>query len=74
MKPRPFVLCFEAHRPDGKVWAVRQGRVWRLAKTVDVFVPVMTCYRGPTARQPKAYVYGVGVVRGDADGLIIEAA
>lgn len=74
MTARPFVLCFEAHRLDGQVWAVRQGRSWRLTKTVDVLVPVMTVYRGPAARQPKAYLYGVGVVRGNRQALVIEAA
>lgn len=74
MKARPFVLCFEAHRGDGRVWAVRQGRVWRLTRSVEVQVPTSTVYRGPTARQPKAYVYGVGVVRGDDDAIVIEAA
>jgi len=74
MTPKPFVLCFEAHRADGRVWAVRQGRVGRLTKMVEVQVPTSTVYRGPTARQPKAYMYGVGVIRGDGDSMVIEAA
>ena len=74
MRPKPFVLCFEAHRKDGRVWAVRQGRVWRLTKMVEVQVPTSTVYRGAKARQPKAYLYGVGVIRGGDDALIIEAA
>lgn len=74
MKARPFVLCFEAHRADGKVWAVRQGRVWRLTKLVSVHVPLSTVYVGPAARQPKAYLCGTGVVRGNGRQLVIEAA
>lgn len=74
MTARPFVLCFEAHRADGKVWAIRQGRVWRLTKVVEVRVPLSTVYRGPVARQPKAYLAGVGVVRGNAQAMLIEAA
>jgi hypothetical protein len=74
MKPKPFVLCFEAHRKDGRVWAVRQGRGWRLTRAVDVLVPTNTVYRGPQARQPRAYLEGIGVVRGNQDAMTIEAA
>jgi len=41
---------------------------------VEVQVPTSTVYRGAKARQPKAYLYGVGVIRGGDDALIIEAA
>ncbi len=60
----PFILCFERrHAPKGRVWAVKQGRRWRLAAEVVVQVPVETVFRGPDAKQPIAYLQGVGVVR-----------
>lgn len=74
MTPKHFILCFEAHRKDGRVWAVRQEGSWRLSREVDVLVPMNTVYRGPSARQPKAYLEGFGVVRGDKESLVIEAA
>lgn len=75
LKPRPFLLCFDAHRADRKVWSVRVGaRGWRCAEFVQVRVPVETHYRGQDARQPRAYLYGVGVVRSGPTGLQITAA
>lgn len=60
----PFVLCFEAHRPDGAVWAVlreaepREDGPWEFFAAVDMQVPAMTVYRGPQAAQPRAYLMG----------------
>lgn len=59
-----FALCFEAHRADGRVWAVKapvvdidDGHDWILTPRVSVECPVRTMYRdGPT--QPRAYLHG----------------
>jgi hypothetical protein len=64
-RPRPFLLCFEGHRVDGWVWAVRvDGRRhrWHFAREVSLLAPTLTRYQGPTAREPRAYLAGVGVV------------
>lgn len=73
-RARPFILCFEAHRSDGNVWAVQQARRWTLAPAVDVRVPTVTVYRGRDVEQPRAYLQGVGVVRKEPYGLVITAA
>lgn len=62
MKPKPFLLCFESHKPDGLVWSVQQSRKWHAAESVRVLVPTVTEYRGKDARQPKAYLKGMGVL------------
>jgi hypothetical protein len=50
-------LCFEAHRPDGLVWSVWHGGRWHAAAQVIADgVLLETVYRGPAARQPKAYL------------------
>lgn len=61
---RSFILCFDAHSATGRVWAVRVGRTWRTTRDVRCTVPLKTVYRGPSARQPRAYLAGVGRVRG----------
>lgn len=68
---KPFILCFEAHRTDGQVWAVKYGRSWQLAKTVRLEVPVETVYLGLTCRQPRAFLTGLGVISRDGDHLVI---
>jgi hypothetical protein len=71
----PFILCFEAHgAPGGRVWSVRQGNRWRHAQFVNVFVPLVTVYHGPDARQPKAYLLGIGVVKRHGSRLEIRNA
>ncbi len=57
---RPFLLCFDNHATDGKVWAVRTKGVWRRFKTVRTNVPMATVYRGREARQPRAFLTGFG--------------
>lgn len=56
----PWVLCFEQHRTDGLVWALRFGRRWYVAAHVEFRdIPTMdTEYRGPTAKQPRAVLRG----------------
>lgn len=61
-----FALCFEAHRPDGLVWALKHpvsdvdnDESWTLYRAVDVYVPIASVYRGQQANQPKAYFTGV---------------
>ena len=71
---KPFILCFDALRADCAVWSVRTGGKWLNASSVVVDVPIETVYKGATARQPRAFMRGVGVVRrSDANGLIISA-
>lgn len=70
-QPRPFLLCFEANAADGRVWAVKVDHVWRLAREVSVLVPMLTVYRGPHARQPRAFMVGEGVVSRKGDTLVI---
>lgn len=75
MRPRKVVLCVDRFdAKDGKVWAVRSGRRWLTAKRVYTFVQMTTVFKGITARQPKAYLEGVGVVRRYHDALMITAA
>lgn len=74
MTPRRFLLCFDAHRPDGRVWCVRIGNRWKSAKRIVINVPLFTVYRGPTARQPKAYLRGIGCARLVGATLAITAA
>ncbi len=71
MKPRSVILCinrFDAE--DGHVWLVRSGRKWLTAKRVKVDIDMETVFKGPNARQPKAYLRGVGVVRTDGRGTV----
>ena len=58
-----FILCFENHREDGKVWSVRQGGVWQTVKEVHIYCPVSTHYEGKDAEQPVAYLCGEGTIR-----------
>lgn len=51
------IVCFDKHRKDRVVAAVRNGNVWHHAKKVKVFVPMETRYRGPNGRQPKFYLF-----------------
>jgi len=61
-RPAPFVLCFENHAKDGKVWALKTRGRWSRWATVRVSVPIDSTYRGKEARQPKAYFTGRGLV------------
>lgn len=72
-KPRPFILCFDSHRPDGLVWTIKQGGRWSMAREITVLVPMRTVYRGSLARQPKAFLVGEGVVSRKGDALIVTA-
>jgi hypothetical protein len=55
------------------VWCIRTGGKWLNARTIDVQVPTTTVFRGRSARQPKAYLEGVGVVTQRGDDLVITA-
>lgn len=75
MRPKPFLLCIDRlDKADGRVWAVKIGAKWFTAHTVHVWVDVETVFKGKNARQPKAYLEGVGVVRMDGHGTITIAA
>ena len=70
-RPQTLWLCFDAHAADGLVWAVRAGRTWLRAAVVETDgIEWMTVYRGPRARQPRAYLRGAGYVIRHADGSI----
>ncbi len=71
MQPRKVILCvdrFDAR--DGAIWAVRSGRTWLNARIVNVEIQMETVFKGPHARQPKAYLTGIGVVRTDGHGIV----
>jgi hypothetical protein len=55
---RRFLVCYESSRTDGRVWAIRVGQRWRLARKVVTNVSLETCYKGPSAQQPRAYLTG----------------
>ncbi len=63
-----FAFCFEAHRTDGLVCAIKWplGQIdddqdWQLVKSVHFEGPPMqTVYRGAGAVQPKFYLTGTG--------------
>lgn len=55
----PFILCFDNHKADGKVWCVKWKGAWRCAGMIQCFVPLSSVYKGPMARQPKAYLQGL---------------
>jgi hypothetical protein len=55
-------VCFDAHRPDGKVWAVRVGNRWLRSGQLRLHGAWITRYR-PGRSQPVAYLQGVGYVR-----------
>lgn len=71
MKPKPFTVCFEAHVKNRRVWAVKQGRTWRTARSVSIQVPTSTVYKGAEARQPRAYMVGIGIVRRASAGRLV---
>lgn len=56
----PVVICYEATRPDGVVWAVKYGRQWHTTQAIELRgLTLATVYNGPTARQPRAYLKGL---------------
>ena len=64
----PFALCFEAHKADGLIWALKwplgdidDDRDWTYHTGVSLTVPLYTVYRiGP---QPRAYLTGKAMHR-----------
>lgn len=63
-KPSRFWLHVNyLQEPRRRVWTVRtRGRNHHLTH-VDVFVRVFTKFKGPRAQQPKAFLFGDGVLR-----------
>jgi hypothetical protein len=55
-------ICFDNHADDGLVWAVREGNVWHRGATVNIHGQLESVYRGPNARQPRAYFRAIGKV------------
>lgn len=53
-------LSFDSHASDGQVWSIRAGRTWHRAADVRIHIPMQTVYKGPQAKQPKAYLKGQG--------------
>lgn len=61
--------------PNRKVWAISTSGRYLIATDVQVHVPLETVFRGPGAKQPKAYLKGRGVVRRHKGGVLsIKAA
>lgn len=60
--PRFFDLCFEAHRTDGNVVAVRVNGRWIVRPRVECDVPIRSVYKGAKAKQPRFYFRGYGYV------------
>ena len=59
---------------DARVWAVKQGKRWRVCGDVVVRVPVETVFVGKDAAEPRAYLRGVGVVTTLEPGRILITA
>jgi hypothetical protein len=58
------LLCFErTNAKDGAVWSVKVNGRWLRAREVFCAVPVVTVWKGRTAKQPRAYLEGRGIVR-----------
>ncbi len=71
-KPAFTLVCFEAHADDGYVWAVRHRGRWSRWRQVSITAPSVSVYRGPTARQPRAYLQmtGAKLVEWPKNGLV----
>jgi hypothetical protein len=70
--PARFILCVDrVDEPNGRVWCVRTKGQWINASRVVVNVPTVTIFRGPTARQPKAFLEGIGEVRQHGSEIVI---
>lgn len=70
-RPKRFILCFESHRKDGRVWAIKTGGKWITARFVALQVPtLMTRYRPNARTQPKAMLCGVGLVKRGVAGSV----
>ena len=67
---------FGHKRNDPDVWTIRQCGRNRYARSVQVKVPITTVYRGHGARQPRAYLRGVGrvTIRGTRAVITKDAA
>lgn len=73
LKPQHVIVC--VNRFDGvDIWAVRYGFRWFVGRRVSVRIPLTTCWKGPAARQPRAYLQGRGVVRTRPGGQILVSA
>lgn len=57
------IVCFDKHRRDRKVAAVRHNNIWHEAKEIRLYAPARTVYRGRGARQPVFYFRCLGPVR-----------
>ena len=69
---RICMLCYEATCSTGYVWTVKYGtNAEQTAKYVVVGIPMTTVFRGPKARQPRAYLRGRGYVLPLPDGGLL---
>lgn len=56
---RKFIICIDRFDTlGGRVWAVCVDGSWKMAKRVNVQVPMTTVFKGLNARQPIAYLTG----------------
>lgn len=72
----PRVFWLHVHQLQDwrrRVWAIEQGGRYQIATRVTVKVPLETVFRGPDAKQPKAFLRGRGIVRWRGRQAVIEA-
>ena len=71
-RPHHIVVCVDRFdAPQGRIWAVRDGHQWLTAKCVRILIEMQTVFKGIDARQPKAYLAGVGVAHLAGDTITI---
>jgi hypothetical protein len=71
-----FWLCVNRLDEErGRVWALVQGGRWLVGRRIDVAgVALETVFRGRTARQPRAFLRGRGVVRRRGEVLEVRSS
>lgn len=70
--PKRFILHVDTFdEPRGWIWMIRTGRRRINAKHVTVNVKTRTTFKGKDARQPRAFIEGVGVLHDNGDGHIV---
>ena len=73
-EPRVFWLHFNrlnAKRRDKDCWTVHLSDRLIQTRSIVCRVPIYTVYKGATARQPRAYFKGVGIVTHTKRGVVI---
>ena len=66
LKPRTFWLHFNrinVQRNDPDIWTIHLSDRCIQTRRVEVKVPLETVYKGPEARQPRAFMRGKGKIK-----------